>query len=141
MALTRESFREEISKSSTFSNIFNKCSPDLQELLINLAVELSPYSCNEEGYVKNMTETSVRFEKPYLTGRKRQNYCMLTLRPKQKYIIVDVRTDGRPISSEILIPKNLGNRYNGGFEWHCFIIEDEREIEEAVRLVSKFYKG
>jgi len=74
-----------------FSTVFNSCSRELQNLLINLVIEISRYSCNREGYVKNMKETSIRFEKPYLVGRKNQNYCMLTLRPRLNQIVVDVR--------------------------------------------------
>jgi len=70
MALTKERLLEEISESSGFSTVFNSCSRELQNLLINLVIEISRYSCNREGYVKNMKETSIRFEKPYLVGRK-----------------------------------------------------------------------
>jgi len=122
MALTKERLLEEISESSGFSTVFNSCSRELQNLLINLVIEISRYSCNREGYVKNMKETSIRFEKPYLVGRKNQNYCMLTLRPRLNQIVVD-------------------NKYNGGFEWHRFVVKDENEIKEAVRLISKCYEG
>lgn len=141
MALTKERLLEEISESSGFSTVFNSCSRELQNLLINLVIEISRYSCNREGYVKNMKETSIRFEKPYLVGRKNQNYCMLTLRPRLNQIVVDVRTDGKFINSETLKLINLGNKYNGGFEWHRFVVKDENEIKEAVRLISKCYEG
>lgn len=141
MAITKERIVEEISGSSVVSNILHKCNQELQDLLIKLVNESSRYSCNQEGYVKNMKETSIRFQKPYLVGRRSQNYCMFTLQPQLNRILVDVRTDGKFVDSETLKLTNLGNRYNGGFEWHRFTVKRENEITEAVRLISKCYEG
>lgn len=141
MAIAKELILNEISESSVVSYIFNKCSQVVQELLIKLVTESSRYSCNQKGYVKNMKETSIRFQKPYLVGRRSQNYCMLTLQPQLNRILVDVRTDGKFVDSETLKLTNLGKRYNGGFEWYRFTVKSENEIEEAVRLISKCYEG
>jgi len=141
MAITKEKIQNEILGFSVVSDIFHKCKQEMQYLLIELVVETSRYSCNQEGYVKNMKETSIRFQKPYFIGRRSQNYCMLTLQPQLDRILVDVRTDGKSIDSEILKLSHLGNRYSGGFEWHRFTVKKENEIEEAVRLISKCYEG
>lgn len=141
MKITRERILSEILSSSEVCNIFNKCTLDLQEILLKLVIESSDYSCNEEKYVKNMKGTSIRFQKPYLVGRRRQNYCMLTLQPQFNLIVVDVRTDGIFIDSQTIELNNLGNKYNGGTELYRFAINKQDEIEEAVRLISKCYEG
>ncbi|WP_270215377.1 hypothetical protein [Clostridium butyricum] len=141
MKITRERILNEILSSSEVCNIFHKCTLDLQEVLLKLVIESSEYSCNEEKYVKNMKETSIRFQKPYLVGRRRKNYCMLTFQPQFNRILVEVRTDGIFIDSQTIELNNIGNKYNGGFEWYGFSINKQDEIEEAVRLISKCYEG
>ena len=141
MKITRERILNEILSSSEVCNIFHECTLDLQEVLLKLVIESSEYSCNEEKYVKNMKETSIRFQKPYLVGRRRKNYCMLTFQPQFNRILVEVRTDGIFIDSQTIELNNIGNKYNGGFEWYGFSINKQDEIEEAVRLISKCYEG
>ncbi|AEV69475.1 hypothetical protein [Acetivibrio clariflavus] len=70
MTITKECLLEEISESSEFSKIFKNCSRELQDLLIKLVIEISKYSCNKEGYVKNMKETSIRFQKTIFNWEK-----------------------------------------------------------------------
>lgn len=141
MKITRERILNEISNSSVVSNIFYKFNTDLQDILLKLVIESSMYSCNEEKYIRNMKETSISFQKPYLVGRRSQNYCMLTLQPQFNRILVEIRTDGLFIDSQMIELNNLGNKYNGGLEWYSFIINSGNEIEEAVRLISKCYEG
>jgi hypothetical protein len=141
MPITKECIIKEISESDVVFNIYKNCSWELQDLLIKLVTEISRYSCNQEGYVKNMKETSIRFQKSYLSGRRSQNYCMLTLQPRLNRISVDLRTDDRFVESETLTLTKLGDRYNGGTNWHRFFIRNENEIEEAVQLISKCYEG
>lgn len=140
MKITKEIILDEIESTSVFKNIFNKCNQELQDILVKLIIESSQYSCNRNGYIKNMENTGVRFQKPCSAGRKSQNYCMMSLNPRLKRILVDVRTDGRFMKSEILGLNNLGNRYSGGFEWHRFAVKVEEEIEEAVRLIKECYE-
>ncbi|WP_242951245.1 hypothetical protein [Clostridium kluyveri] len=105
-----------------------------------MVIGVSKYSCNKGSYVKNMRDTGFRFEKPYATGRKNQNYCMLTLKPQSNNIDVFVRTDGMPIDSQILELNNVGNKFNGGFGWYQFSVKNENDIAEAVRIAVILYK-
>lgn len=139
MQVSKDRLLKEISKKNRFSYVFDKCDRDLQELFLNLVTQGSYYSCNNGDYVKNMDKTSIRFEKPYTEGRKSQNYCMFTVQTGLNRILVEVRTDGRTIESPSLNLRNLGDRYNGGFEWHSFTVESEDEIAEALRIISKCY--
>ncbi|MCH3964292.1 MAG: hypothetical protein LKE46_08435 [Clostridium sp.] len=123
-----------------FSNVFDKCSDYLQDLFFKLAIAVSEYSCNKKPYVKDMESIGFRLEKPYTTGRKSQNYFMLTLKPQFNVIDVFVRTDGVPIHSRILELDNKGNRFSGGFEWYEFSVSEEEDIPEAVRIASILYK-
>ena len=128
---------EEISRSSVFANIFSKTNEDTKQLFKKLASESSIYSCNDKGYVKNMAETGYRLAKPYSTGRKIQNYCMFTLLSNQ--IIIDIRTDLKPISSKTLDLVNRGNCFQGGIEWHRFRISEESDLPETLRLIEYCY--
>lgn len=141
MSLTKELVLSNIANFCEFSKIFNKCSEKLQNTLLELIIKGSQYSCNKNDYIKNMKETSVRFQKPYSEGRRSQNYCMFSLQSGLNRIIVDFRTDGTMINSEILQIKNIGNAYSGGFEWHRIILQSEKEVDEVVRLISKCYEG
>lgn len=87
-----------------------------------------------------MKDTGLRLEKPYTTGRRNQNYFMLTLRPKFNDIDVFVRTDGIHIDSKVIELNNVGNRFTGGWEWYEFSVKEEEDIPEAVRIASILYK-
>jgi hypothetical protein len=128
----------EITKSKKFYNAFLKANDNIKELFIQLALESSIYSCNDNGYVKEMTETGYRLAKPYYKGRKIQNYCMYTISADQK-IIIDIRTDGIGINSTILNLINRGDCFNGGFEWYRFAIKDKDELLESLRLIAICY--
>jgi hypothetical protein len=140
MKLSRERIENEIAEKPAFSNVFHKCSDYLQELFFELAIAVSEYSCNRKSYVKNMKDIGFRLEKPYTTGRKNQNYFMLTLKSQLNSIDVFVRTDGMPIDSQILDLDNVGNKFNGGSEWYEFSVKEKGDIPEAVRIASVLYK-
>ncbi|WP_368490696.1 hypothetical protein [Clostridium sp. BJN0013] len=140
MELTKERIKNEMADCPNFYNVFYKCDDYLKKLFFKLTIDISKYSCNKGSYVKNMKDTGFRFEKPYTTGRKNQNYCMLTLKPQFNSIDVFVRTDRIPIDSQVLELNNIGNRFNGGFEWYKFSVRDEGDIAEAVRIASILYK-
>lgn len=141
MELTKEDLLDEIKACKIFSNVFYKASEQLQDILIKLVVESSKYSCNKGSYIKDMRETSIRFQKPYIEGRKSQNYCMFTLHPQLNRILVDLRTDGIVLNSEQIEKVNLGSYYNGGFEWIRLRVNNEEDIDEAIELISQCYKG
>gem|GEM_PF-574539 len=141
MELNKKGLLEEIKACKVFSSVFYKASEQLQDILIKFVIESSRYSCNKESYVKNMRETSIRFQKPYIEGRKNQNYCMFTLHPHLNRILVDLRTDGIILNSSQIEIANLGNYYNGGFEWIRFRVTKEEDIDEAIKLISQCYKG
>ena len=85
-----------------------------------------------------MAETGYRLAKPYIKGRKIQNYCMYSISSNQ--ILIDIRTDGTPISSETLTLINRGNCFTGGFEWHRFKISKDSDLIETLRLIEYCYK-
>lgn len=87
-----------------------------------------------------MAETGYRLAKPYIKGRKIQNYCMFTIAPSQK-IIIDIRTDDIHVSSESLYLINRGDCFNGGYEWHRFEISKTSELPEALRLIEFCYRN
>lgn len=135
-----------IYESNTLKNIYDKSSDSLKLLFTSLIKETLPFSDNQRDkrccglYAKEMEETSFRLAKEYSgKGRKIQNYCMYTLRPSNEYIIVDLRTDGIHIESSILNLANIGDYYNGGREWHRFIVRNFKDLNEAVKLISKVY--
>lgn len=127
----------EISKASVFSNTYLKAHEDIKELFKKLASESSIYSCNKKGYAKNMAETGYRLAKPYSTGMKIQNYCMYSILSNQ--IIIDIRTDRKPISSETLDLVNRGKCFSGGDEWHRFRISKDSDLPETLRLIKYCY--
>ena len=127
----------EISKASVFSNTYLKAHEDIKQLFKKLASESSIYSCNDKGYAKDMVETGYRLAKPYSTGRKIQNYCMFTILSNQ--IVIDLRTDRKPIPSETLDLVNKEDCFQGGFEWHSFRISKESELPETLRLIEHFF--
>lgn len=131
---------KEINGSKKFSSTFSKANDSIKQLFIDLACESSTFSCNNNGYAKEMSETGYRLAKPYIRGRKIQNYCMFTITPSQK-IIIDIRTDGIHISSESLNLVNRGNCFEGGFEWYRFEIGKASELPEALRLIEFCYKS
>jgi len=51
MALTKNVFWKKY-LNLRVSTVFNSCSRELQNLLINLVIEISRYSCNREGMLK-----------------------------------------------------------------------------------------
>lgn len=142
MKITKERILDEISNTSVVLDLFKKCNQPLQDLFLKLVMESSRYSCNIGEYVKNMNVTSIRLQKPYLVGRRSQNYCMFTLRPNSNYILVDIRTDEKLVDSEVLqLTKLRKGRYNGGTNWYRFIVKNASDIDEAIRLISICYEG
>ncbi|WP_238899604.1 hypothetical protein [Clostridium sp. YIM B02500] len=131
---------ELISKSKGFYNTFLRANDNIKKLFIQLACESSIFSCNDNGYVKEMVETGYRLAKRYIRGRRIQNYCMFTISSEQK-VIIDVRTDGLEIKSEIINLMNRGNCFSGGFEWYRFSIKSESELVEALKLIELCYKN
>lgn len=127
----------EISKANVFSNTYSKANENIKNLFKKLASESSIYSCNDKGYAKDMAETGYRLAKPYITGRKIQNYCMFTVLFDQ--IVIDLRTDRQPISSETLDLVNKGDCFQGGTEWHSFRISKESELAETLRLIEHVF--
>jgi len=127
----------EVSKASVFSNTYSKANEDIKLLFKKLASESSIYSCNDKGYAKNMAETGYRLAKTYRTGRKIQNYCMFTILSRR--IVIDLRTDRKPISSETLGLVNKEDCFQGGEEWHSFRISNESELPETLRLIEHFF--
>ncbi len=140
MNISKDTILKEISSNNHFADVFFRCNGDLRDLFLNLVSKSSYYSCNNGDYIKNMARTSVRLSKPYSTGRRSQNYCMFTLNTKQNGILVDVRTDGKLIESKSFNLINIGNRYNGGFEWYRFSVRNNDDIEEAINIISKCYE-
>ena len=135
-----------ISESNILQRLFEECNDSLKILFTTLIADTLPYSANEPGksglYAKEMEKTSFRLSKNYQgRGRKIQNYCMYTLRPTSEKIIVDLRTDGVLINSEVLHLDNRGNCFNGGCEWHQFEVKKMAEIYEAVRLIKYIYQN
>ena len=127
----------EISKASAFSDSYSKASEDIKQLFQKLASESSIYSCSDKGYAKDMAETGYRLARPYRTGRKIQNYCMFTILSNQ--IVINLRTDRKPISSKTLDLVNKEDCFEGGFEWHRFRISKESELPETLRLIEHFF--
>lgn len=127
----------EISKTSVFSQTYSKANEDIKQLFKKLACASSIYSCNNKGYAKNMAETGYRLAKTYRNGRKIQNYCMFTILINQ--IVIDLRTDRKPISSETLALAIIKERFQGGEEWHRFRISNESELPETLRLIEHFF--
>lgn len=138
--LSEEQVFKEISKFEVLSNIFHSCDESIRKVFVELVKESSLYSDNINGYAKQMKETHLRLAKHYTRGRRIQNYCMYTLEPKIKNIVIDVRTDGTPIESEELKLINRGNCFNGGFEWHQFNINDSKQLPEVLRLIKYCYE-
>lgn len=137
--MNKAEVKEEIFKSKKFSNTFERANDDIKELFIKLACKSSIFSRNNNGYAKEMSETGYRLAKSYTSGRKIQNYCMYTISSSNK-IIIDIRTDGINISSDIIKLINRGNCFNGGNEWYRFQITKESELSEALRLIEVCYK-
>lgn len=128
------------SKTKRFYKTFLIANENIKKLFIQLVCESSIFSCNDNGYVKEMSETGFRFAKPYSRDRKIQNYYMITISPEQK-IIIDIRTDGLKITSDGLNLVNRGDCFNGGFEWYRFSIKNESELSETLRLIELCYKN
>ncbi|HOM01839.1 MAG TPA: hypothetical protein PLH43_03295 [Acetivibrio sp.] len=71
--------------------------------------------------------------------KNKVNFCLITLLIKEQKIRIHIRTDGLRLSSSVLQIKELPNHNYSGDEWVEIIVDDNLQVDEAVRLIKETY--
>jgi hypothetical protein len=112
-----------------FQNSFDGCSHEIKEIFTLLLKAIDVLPVNK--YPTN---------KPDFRLQKRNIFCEFVLWPRKNTIQINLRVDSKFIYSKIIKLEEINDPSKPGKRWLKFFLNDNRELNEALRLINEVYE-